>query len=322
MSADEPSCIPNHSPLNSVVTAPDGSKDLCDNELAAGNSTRVRNPQFQSMEFARKCGYPDVLDKLISRIVHGCYGDSWNLRICCCQAIRQLKNKIPLDLLAYWLPAIMRGLFMVIRWLPDECGHLSIELQETLEGLVSYCYVMECTDSEFQLRFMQEESVRRKMKKEIQPLLLPLPTDRSARSDIQNLVHDTLEVLNSQIFGRHSSRRVRSVAGKCLEIICEVTRRNGADLLKSFLPSLEKKRLVPLRHVEVQIGTALAITFCLRQKPELVSSPSADLVQVSFFHVTKPAIPAYGIYLRGEMTFFFSNIYDDFLSLHKRFAQF
>ena len=262
------------------MPALDGVNNMSSNGTSSESSSRVRSVQFQSMDYAKKCGYPDVLDKLISRIVHGCYGDSWSLRMCCCQAVRQLQNKLPLDLLAHWLPAIMRGLFMVIRWLPDQCGHLSIELQETLEGLVSHCFVVCDNDANFQVRFLQEESFRKKLKRDLQPLLLPIPTDRSTRDDVQNLVFDTLEVINSEIFGRHSSRRVRSVAGKCLEKICKATQRNGADLLKPLLPSLDKKRLVPLRHVEVQIGTALAITFCLRQKPELVSSPSADLVQV------------------------------------------
>jgi len=123
---------------------------------------------------------------------------------------------------------------------------------------------------------------QRTMRSQLNPLTLPLPKDDSSgqRSGGQTLTHAALDVLNTEIFSRHSSRRVRKAVGSCLEIICTATGQTGAALLQPMMPAIEKKRLVPLRHVEVQIGTALALTFCLRQKPELVKEVSNDLIQI------------------------------------------
>jgi hypothetical protein len=118
----------------------------------------------------------------------------------------------------------------------------------------------------------QEAVFKESMRAQLSALPPYFPRDEGSgpRSTAQQLTHAALDVLNTEIFSRHSSRRVRSAVGTCLEIVCSATGRTGAELLQPMMPAIEKKRLVPLRHVEVQIGTALALTFCLRQKPELV----------------------------------------------------
>ena len=129
--------------------------ELPENNESSGSS-KQRNKMF-SVDFAKSCGYPEVLDQLMSRIIHACYSDSWALRISSFHAVRVLRSKLPLDYLCLWLPAILRAFFMVMRCLPDHCGDLILELQETMEALVKQCLLLELDYSDDSKMFPQEK---------------------------------------------------------------------------------------------------------------------------------------------------------------------
>ena len=44
-----------------------------------------------------------------------------------------------------------------------------------------------------------------------------------------------------------------------------------SGLLESLQPALNKRLLIPLRHVPTQTGYAAGLTYCLQQDPPLVS---------------------------------------------------
>lgn len=56
--------------------------------------------------------------------------------------------------------------------------------------------------------------------------------------------------------------------------VAKATGQPAAKLLAPTLakaaPSLERRRLMPLRHVAMQIGNAAAITYCIQQRPPLL----------------------------------------------------
>lgn len=61
----------------------------------------------------------------------------------------------------------------------------------------------------------------------------------------------------------------------CLwQVVCKASGRTSAQLLKPLLeklsPPLEKRRLMPLKHANLQIGNAAAFTYCMQQKPPLL----------------------------------------------------
>lgn len=56
--------------------------------------------------------------------------------------------------------------------------------------------------------------------------------------------------------------------------MCSACGRSKASLLKPMLeklnPALEKRRLMPLKHAQLQIGNAATFTYCLQQEPPLL----------------------------------------------------
>ena len=58
------------------------------------------------------------------------------------------------------------------------------------------------------------------------------------------------------------------------QIVSRASGRSKTSLLKPLVeklqPSLEKRRLMPLKHASVQIGNAAAFTYCLQQRPCLL----------------------------------------------------
>ena len=55
-----------------------------------------------------------------------------------------------------------------------------------------------------------------------------------------------------------------------------------APTLAKAAPSLERRRLMPLRHLAMQTGNAAAITYCIQQRPPLLPLTQAH-------HICTPA---------------------------------
>jgi transformation/transcription domain-associated protein len=83
-----------------------------------------------------------VLDQLMPRVLHCCYGDTWPVRMGGVSALRLLLPRLPLDYMSAWLPATMRALYMVMRWLPEHCTNDAHEIQALLERIVSRCFLV------------------------------------------------------------------------------------------------------------------------------------------------------------------------------------
>ena len=60
-----------------------------------------------------------------------------------------------------------------------------------------------------------------------------------------------------------------------LQLVAEASGKTKAELLSGLLenlqPALNKRLLIPLRHVPTQTGYAAGLTYCLQQDPPLVS---------------------------------------------------
>ena len=63
--------------------------------------------------------------------------------------------------------------------------------------------------------------------------------------------------------GMHESQRVAKATGQPAAKLL-------APTLAKAAPSLERRRLMPLRHVAMQMGNAAAITYCIQQRPPLL----------------------------------------------------
>ena len=63
--------------------------------------------------------------------------------------------------------------------------------------------------------------------------------------------------------GMHASQRVAKATGQPAAKLL-------APTLAKAAPSLERRRLMPLRHVAMQMGNAAAITYCIQQRPPLL----------------------------------------------------
>lgn len=73
------------------------------------------------------------------------------------------------------------------------------------------------------------------------------------------------------------------------QIVCKASGRTSAQLLRPLLeklsPALEKRRLMPLKHAQLQMGNAAAFTYCMQQKPPLL-----PLSQVGIFSADSPSL--------------------------------
>ena len=76
-----------------------------------------------------------------------------------------------------------------------------------------------------------------------------------------------------------------------LQIVSSASGRSKTSLLKPLLeklqPSLEKRRLMPLKHASVQIGNAAAFTYCLQQRPCLLPLSQVTPARPAPFHPSK-----------------------------------
>ena len=68
-----------------------------------------------------------------------------------------------------------------------------------------------------------------------------------------------------------------------MQLVAEATGRNAAVLLKATLdkttPAVEKRRILPLKHVQLQAGYAAVLTWLLQQRPcPLALSPVCTLL--------------------------------------------
>ncbi len=71
-----------------------------------------------------------------------------------------------------------------------------------------------------------------------------------------------------------------------MQRVVKATGQPAAKLLAPTLakaaPSLERRRLMPLRHLAMQTGNAAAITYCIQQRPPLLPLTQAH-------HIFTPA---------------------------------
>ncbi len=72
----------------------------------------------------------------------------------------------------------------------------------------------------------------------------------------------------------------------CLQLVAEASGKSKAELLTGLLenlqPVLNKRLLLPLRHVPTQTGYAASLTYCLQQDPPLVSLTPVNTPLLSF----------------------------------------
>jgi hypothetical protein len=66
--------------------------------------------------------------------------------------------------------------------------------------------------------------------------------------------------------------------------VCKASGQSPASLLKPLLeklsPPLERRRLMPLKHVQLQMGNAAAFTYCMQQRPPLLPLSQVCLISM------------------------------------------
>ncbi|EIE23491.1 hypothetical protein COCSUDRAFT_65942 [Coccomyxa subellipsoidea C-169] len=109
-----------------------------------------------------------------------------------------------------------------------------------------------------------------------------------------------VQVVSHELLSPRSSEALRKLADECLKaspnhsrlpaaVVCKASGRTSAQLLKPLLeklsPPLEKRRLMPLKHANLQIGNAAAFTYCMQQKPPLLPLSQEVVMVISDAYV-------------------------------------
>eukprot|EP00884_Botryococcus_braunii_P021983 jgi/Botrbrau1/8469/Bobra.0237s0086.1 len=120
-----------------------------------------------------------------------------------------------------------------------------------------------------------------------------VPTDPK-----QRMIHMMVQISCQEMMTSRGLPQVRSMAERVLRAVRQLTGQTVADLMSPFLekvlPSLEKRRFWPFRNIDQHCGVLTVLTFCLRQRPALLTLNSELLTsavdcQMVVDHLDRPA---------------------------------
>ncbi|KAJ0977309.1 hypothetical protein J5N97_012783 [Dioscorea zingiberensis] len=180
-----------------------------------------------------------VFEQLLPRLLHCCYGSTWQAQIGGVMGLGALVGKISVETLCIFQVRIVRGLIFVLKRLPM---HAHKEQEETSQVLTQILRVVNNIDE---------------------------ANNESRRQSFQGVV----EFLAIELFNSNASIIVRKNVQSCLALLASRTGSEVSELLEPlYQPLLQPLIMRPLRtkNVEQQVGTVSALNFCLALRPPLL----------------------------------------------------
>ncbi|CAN8229179.1 unnamed protein product [Cochlearia groenlandica] len=180
-----------------------------------------------------------VFEQLLPRLLHCCYGSTWQTQMGGVMGLGALVGKLNVDKLCLFQVKIVRGLVYVQKRLPL---YASKEQEETSQVLMQVLRVVNNVDE--------------------------------ANSDARRLsFQGVLEYLAVELFNSNASITVRKSVQNCLGLLASRTGSEVSELLEPlYQPLLQPLIMRPLRSktIDQQVGTVTALNFCLALRPPLL----------------------------------------------------
>ncbi|KAJ4844568.1 hypothetical protein Tsubulata_023584 [Turnera subulata] len=180
-----------------------------------------------------------VFEQLLPRLLHCCYGSSWQAQMGGVMGLGALVGKVTVETLCLFQVRIVRGLVYVLKRLPL---YASKEQEETSQVLTQVLRVVNNVDE---------------------------ANSEPRRQSFQGVV----EFLATELFNANSSITVRKNVQSCLALLASRTGSEVSELLEPlYQPLLQPLIVRPLRSktVDQQVGTVTALNFCLALRPPLL----------------------------------------------------
>ncbi|XP_008795100.2 transformation/transcription domain-associated protein-like [Phoenix dactylifera] len=180
-----------------------------------------------------------VFEQLLPRLIHCCYGSTWQAQIGGVMGLGALVGKVSVETLCIFQVRIVRSLIYVLKRLPMRANK---EQEETSQVLSQVLRVVNNVDE---------------------------ANNEARRNSFQGVV----EFLAVELFNPNASIIVRKNVQSCLALLASRTGSEVSELLEPFYqPMFQPLIMRPLRskNVEQQVGTVTALNFCLALRPPLL----------------------------------------------------
>ncbi|XP_057972938.1 transcription-associated protein 1-like isoform X2 [Malania oleifera] len=180
-----------------------------------------------------------VFEQLLPRLLHCCYGSTWQAQIGGVMGLGALVGKVNVETLCLFQVRIVRGLVYVLKRLPIYANE---EQEETSQVLTQVLRVVNNVDE---------------------------ANSEPRKQSFQGVV----EFLAAELFNSNASVNVRKNVQSCLALLASRTGSEVSELLEPlYQPLLQPLIVRPLRSrtVDQQVGTVTALNFCLALRPPLI----------------------------------------------------
>ncbi|CAM8985650.1 unnamed protein product [Rhodiola kirilowii] len=180
-----------------------------------------------------------VFEQLLPRLLHCCYGTTWQAQIGGVQGLGALVGHVTVETLCLFQVRIVRGLIYALKRLPI---YANKEQEETSQVLMQVLRVVNNVDD---------------------------ATNESRRQSFQGVV----DFLASELFNANVSINVRKIVQSCLALLASRTGSEISELLEPlYQPLLQPLFIRSLRGrtVDQQVGAVTAVNFCLALRPPLL----------------------------------------------------
>ncbi|CAM6100600.1 unnamed protein product [Calypogeia fissa] len=180
-----------------------------------------------------------VFEQLLPRLLHCCYGSTWQSQMGGVIGLGALVGKATVDTLCLFQVRAVRALVYVLKRLPQ---HASKEQEETSQVLTQVLRVVNNVDE---------------------------TNNEGRRQSFQGVV----EVLATELFNPNATHIVRKNVQSCLALLASRTGSEVSELLEPHYPPLLNPlvaRHLRSKHAEQQVGTVMALNFCLALRPPLL----------------------------------------------------
>ncbi|KAJ0907922.1 putative non-specific serine/threonine protein kinase [Helianthus annuus] len=180
-----------------------------------------------------------VFDQLLPRLLHCCYGSTWQAQMGGVIGLGALVGKVTVETLCVFQVRVVRGLVFVLKRLPV---YAAKEQEETSQVLTQVLRVVNNVDE---------------------------ANSEARRQSFQGVV----EFLASELLNTNATVKVSKIVQSCLALLASRTGSEVSELLEPLhQPLLQSLLMRPLRskNVEQQVGTVTALNFCLALRPPLL----------------------------------------------------
>ncbi|GMY12228.1 transformation/transcription domain-associated protein-like isoform X1 [Fagus crenata] len=203
-----------------------------------GTPMIVSSPSMNTVSAPPSVRIP-VFEQLLPRLLHCCYGSTWQSQMGGVMGLGALVGKVTVEILCLFEVRIVRGLVYVLKRLPT---YASKEQEETSQVLTQVLRVVNNVD--------EANSEPRKQS-----------------------FKGVVEFFASELFNSNASVIVRKNVQSCLALLASRTGSEVSELLENLYQNLLQPlimRPLRLRTVDQQVGTVTALNFCLALRPPLL----------------------------------------------------